>query len=98
MTPEQRSREFCKSAFGPLGVDIEPYVKIIAELIEGAEREQLRSLRPLMDNLREYISRSIVATQQCCEELPGYKSEISDQHLATLELMLDGINRTIAAN
>jgi hypothetical protein len=36
MTVEERAREFCKTAFGPFGVDIEPYVGILAELIQGA--------------------------------------------------------------
>lgn len=30
------AREFCVGAFGPLGVNIEPYVKIIVELMDGA--------------------------------------------------------------
>lgn len=43
MNVEQRAKEFCDGAFGPLGVDTTPYTKIIAELIQGAvdqERER----------------------------------------------------------
>ena len=39
MDVTERAREFCAGAFGPLGVDIEPYVKIIAELISGTVTE-----------------------------------------------------------
>jgi hypothetical protein len=51
MAPDERAREFCKTAFGPFGVDIEPYTKIVAELIQGAvdeEAERLQTLRASM--------------------------------------------------
>ena len=36
---ERRAREFCEMAFGPFGVEIEPYTKIIAELIREVSKE-----------------------------------------------------------
>jgi hypothetical protein len=41
------AREFCQGAFGPLGVDIEPYAKIVAELMDHAtvrERQRCATL------------------------------------------------------
>lgn len=41
MTPEERAREFVETGFRDLGVkSLEPYVKIIAELIQGALDER----------------------------------------------------------
>jgi hypothetical protein len=46
MTTEERAREFVAGAFGPFGVDQEPYVKIIKELLDGAvDDERKRCVR-----------------------------------------------------
>lgn len=46
MTPEQRAREFVTAGFRDLGVpSLEPYVTIIAELIDGAEQEARQDAR-----------------------------------------------------
>lgn len=53
MSPQERAMEFCIGAFGPLGVDVAPYAKIIAELIEGAiseERAEIERLRAAIYN------------------------------------------------
>lgn len=50
LTIEQRAREFCKGAFGPLGVNIEPYIEIVADLLDGAvKQEQQRCLKAISD-------------------------------------------------
>jgi len=42
MSPNQRAREFVEAGFRELGVpSLEPYIKIIAELITGAENDIL---------------------------------------------------------
>lgn len=45
MTPEQRAREFVTEGFRSLGVpSLEPYIKIIAELIDGTEQDARRQV------------------------------------------------------
>lgn len=95
MKAAERAKIFCDGAFGPLGVDTKPYTAIIAELIEGAENEQITGLRPLLTELRDYVKEGITATRQCSEELPGYKTEVAEQHLAHLESMFDRLNNVI---
>jgi hypothetical protein len=57
MTPEQRAREFVEVGFRDLGVPLEPYVQIIAELIAGAETE-----------LRAEVDRLTAALQPFADE------------------------------
>lgn len=49
-TSADRAREFCEGAFGPFGVNIEPYVKTITELLEyEADKARLRISKVLQE-------------------------------------------------
>lgn len=53
MTPKERAREFVIVGFRDLGVpSLEPYITIIAELIEGAERDAVEKCARAVDALR----------------------------------------------
>lgn len=53
---EKRAREFVETGFGSLGiVNLEPYIKIVAELIEGATLSALESLRPAAQDAQPII-------------------------------------------
>lgn len=95
MTPQERASEFVTVGFASLGVPLEPYVKIVAELIEGAEADQMVRFTPLLVDLRTYVREGIQATKQCHDELPGYKSPTSIRHLANLQSMLERINEIV---
>lgn len=43
MTNEERATEFCQGAFGPFGVELGPYIKLITELLDGATEEAATS-------------------------------------------------------
>lgn len=55
MTPEQRAREFVTVGFRDLGVPLEPYVQIIAELITGALYDETVKLRAEIESLRDQV-------------------------------------------
>lgn len=52
MTPEQRALEFVEVGFESLGVPLEPYVQIIAELIVGAEADLRAEVERLTAEIR----------------------------------------------
>lgn len=56
MSPELRAREFVTTGFRSLGVpDLEPYIKVIAELIEGAETDARQQVgRAMMETANNY--------------------------------------------
>lgn len=62
LTPEQRAREFVTGAFGPFGVDQEPYVRIIKELIDGA----LESKDAGIERLQAELDQSRTEYQRIC--------------------------------
>ena len=54
MTPDQRAREFVTVGFRDLGVpSLEPYIKIVAELIEGVEQDVIERCGRIADQLAE---------------------------------------------
>jgi len=56
MTQEQRAREFVTPAFTELGVNsLEPYIKIVAELIDGAVIEERERCAKIAD---EFVERT----------------------------------------
>src|SRR3990167_5734369 len=55
MTPDERAREFVEVGFRGLGVpSLEPYIKIISELIEGAENDLVERCGRIADELAEH--------------------------------------------
>lgn len=61
MSPERRSREFVEAGFRSLGVpSLEPYIKIVAELIAGAENDILECSADLCEKEAEACISDIV--------------------------------------
>jgi ElaB/YqjD/DUF883 family membrane-anchored ribosome-binding protein len=67
LTPQQRAREFVAGAFGPFGVDQEPYVQIIKELIDGAMESkdaEIERLTPYVEAFRREEDRADKAERE----------------------------------
>jgi hypothetical protein len=51
MTAEQRAREFVTTGFRDLDLpSLEPYIEIVAELIRGAEQDELKRIVKMLDD------------------------------------------------
>lgn len=99
MTPKQRAQEFCEGAFGPFGVNVEPYTEIVAELIEGAEAD---ATRPLAEALRE-ARVQIAASRDSCKELIPIAADLGkprwpvDGRIAVLDALLSRIDAALSS-
>lgn len=62
MTPEARAREFVTVGLRSLGVpSLEPYIEVIAELIEGAEADVRADQLDLLKTVRAHFVESLDA-------------------------------------
>ena len=99
MTAEQRAREFVTAGFRSLGVpSLEPYIRIIAELIDGAEQVAAAPLRKALIEARN----ELLFSRAACKDLIPMANEIgqdrapADKRLAELDGLLTRIDLALS--
>ncbi len=92
MKPEQRAREFVTVGFRDLGVpSLEPYITIIAELIDGAEREAKAPLKTALTAARN----ELLFSREACKDLIPMAAEI-DQERAPVDRRIAELDNLLA--